>query len=39
MGAAKLDYQVMSESKSPNEAQVGFRITYHTALAGDLQRD
>ncbi len=39
MGAASLDYQVMSQLLSPNEAQVGFRITYHTALAGDLQRD
>ena len=39
MGAASLDYQVMSQLLSPNEAQVGFRLVYHTALAGDLQRD
>ena len=39
MGAAKLDYQVMSQLLSPSVAQVGFRITYHTALVGDLQRD
>ncbi len=39
LGAAKLDYQLLSETKSPSAAQVGFRITYHTALVGDLQRD
>ena len=39
MGAASLDYQVTSQLLSPNEAQVGFRLVYHTALAGDLQRD
>ncbi len=39
MGAATLDYQVMSQLLSPATAQVGFQITYHTALVGDLQRD
>ena len=39
MGAASIDYQVTSQLLSPNEAQVGFRLVYHTALAGDLQRD
>ncbi|MGE5073099.1 MAG: penicillin-binding transpeptidase domain-containing protein [Anaerolineae bacterium] len=39
MGAAKLDYELLSETKSPDAAQVGFRITYHTSLVGDLQRD
>ena len=39
MGAAKIDYQLISQSLSPNAAQVGFRIIYHTSLAGDLQRD
>ncbi len=39
MGAAKLDYEVLSQLLSPSSAQVGFRITYHTALAGDIQRD
>ena len=39
LGAASLDYQVSSQLLSPEEAQVGFRIVYHTALFGDLQRD
>jgi penicillin-binding protein 2 len=39
MGAATLDYQVMSQLLSPSVAQVGFRLIYHTALLGDLQRD
>ena len=39
MGASKLDYEVLSQLLSPNVAQVGFRIIYHTALVGDLQRD
>jgi penicillin-binding protein 2 len=40
MGAAQLDYEILSQYiKSPREAQVGIRITYHTALVGDIQRD
>lgn len=39
MGAATLDYEVLSQLLSPSVAQVGFRITYHTALVGDIQRD
>ncbi len=39
MGAAKLDYEVISQLLSPSAAQVGFRMIYHTALVGDLQRD
>ena len=39
MGAAKLDYQVVSQLLSPTAAQVGFKITYHTALVGDLERE
>ena len=39
MGAANLDYEVLSQLLSPDSAQVGFRITYHTALVGDIQRD
>ena len=39
MGAAKLDFQLISQSLSPNVAQVGFRIIYHTSLVGDIQRD
>ncbi len=39
MGAASLDYQVMSQLLSPTQAQVGFHIVYHTAFLGDLPRD
>lgn len=39
MGAETLDYQVMSQLLSPTAAQVGFKIIYHTALVGDLERD
>ncbi len=39
LGAEKIDYQLLSETLNPNAAQVGFRIIYHTALVGDIQRD
>ena len=39
MSANKLDYEVLTEALSPGTAQVGFRIIYHTALVGDIQRD
>jgi penicillin-binding protein 2 len=39
MGAAKLDFQVMSQLLSPDAAQVGFKVVYHTSLVGDLDRD
>ena len=39
MGAASIDYQVMSQLVSPTAAQVGFKIVYHTAIIGDLERD
>lgn len=39
MGAATLDYQVLSQLLSPTAAQVGFKIIYHTALIGDLERE
>lgn len=39
MGVSKLDFQVLSQLLSPTSAQVGFRVTYHTALVGDIQRD
>ena len=29
----------MSQLLSPTAAQVGFKIIYHTALVGDLERD
>jgi penicillin-binding protein 2 len=39
MGAAKLDYEVHTQTINPNTAKVGFSILYHTALFGDIQRD
>jgi penicillin-binding protein 2 len=39
MGASTLDFEVLSQLKHPSSAQVGFRVVYHTALAGDIQRD
>jgi len=39
MSANKLDYEVLTQLLTPSTAQVGFRIIYHTALVGDIQRD
>jgi penicillin-binding protein 2 len=39
MGAATIDYEIHSIQLSPSTAQVGFNITYHTALVGDIQRE
>ncbi|HEX2696958.1 MAG TPA: penicillin-binding transpeptidase domain-containing protein, partial [Anaerolineales bacterium] len=39
MGAAKFDYEVHTQTLNPNTAQVGFSVTYHTALVGDIQRE
>ncbi len=39
LSAAKIDFQVLSQTMSPSAAQVGFRIIYHTVLFGDIQRD
>jgi len=40
MSAGDLDYEVLSALiNSPYEAQVSFRMVYHTALVGDLSRD
>ena len=39
MSAASLDYEVLSSLVNPYSAEVAYRVTYHTALVGDIQRD
>lgn len=40
MGALGIDYEILSTLvNSPYSAQVAFRLTYQTALLGDLSRD
>jgi len=40
MSAGDFDYEMLSALiNSPYAAQVAFRITYHTALVGDISRD
>ena len=39
MSAGSFDYEVLSSLVSPYSSEVAFRITYHTALVGDIQRD
>lgn len=40
MSAGSFDYEVLSSYKlSPYSAEVAFRVTYHTALVGDIERD
>lgn len=39
MSAAGIEFTVLSSTKSPKNAEVGYSITYKTTLAGDIQRD
>ena len=39
MSAASLEFSILSSLLSPTNAQVAYRITYHTTLVGDIQRD
>jgi len=39
MSAGSFDYEVMSSLVNPYSAEVAYKITYHTALVGDIQRD
>ena len=39
MSAGSFDYEVLSSLVNPYSAEVAFRVTYRTALIGDIQRD
>jgi cell division protein FtsI/penicillin-binding protein 2 len=39
MSASRLDFEVISSRVNPASAEVAYKITYHTALVGDIQRD
>jgi cell division protein FtsI/penicillin-binding protein 2 len=39
MSAGTFDYEVLSSLVNPYSAEIAFRVTYHTALVGDIQRD
>jgi penicillin-binding protein 2 len=39
MSAGSFDYEVLSSLVNPYSAEVAYRITYHSALVGDIQRD
>ncbi len=39
MSAGSFDYEISSSLVNPYSSEVAFRITYHTALVGDIQRE
>lgn len=39
MSASSMDFEVLSSLLSPFSAETAYRITYHTALVNDIQRD
>src|SRR5512139_3625410 len=39
MSAGSFDYEVLSSLINVYSSQVSYRITYHTALVGDIQRE
>src|SRR5215216_556433 len=39
MSAGSFDYEVLSSLVNTFASEVSFRVTYHTALVGDIQRD
>ncbi|HJS19715.1 MAG TPA: penicillin-binding transpeptidase domain-containing protein [Anaerolineales bacterium] len=39
MSAGSFDYEVLSSLVNPYSSEVSYRVNYHTALVGDLQRD
>ncbi|GAB4448459.1 MAG: penicillin-binding protein 2 [Anaerolineales bacterium] len=39
MSAGSFDYEVLSSLVNPYSAEVAYKVTYHTALVGEIQRD
>jgi cell division protein FtsI/penicillin-binding protein 2 len=39
LSASSLDYELLTATTNPYAAQVPFRLTYHSTLAGDIARD
>ncbi|HXF85443.1 MAG TPA: penicillin-binding transpeptidase domain-containing protein [Anaerolineales bacterium] len=39
MSAGSFDYEILSSLVNPYSAEIAFRVTYHTALVGDIERD
>ena len=39
MSANTFDYEVMSSLVNPFSAEIAYKVTYHTSLVGDIQRD
>lgn len=39
MSASSFDYEILSVLVNPLSAEISYRVTYHTVLVGDLQRD
>jgi len=39
MSAARIDFSINSSSVNPHQAEVAYNVVYHTALAGDIQRN
>lgn len=39
MSAGSFDYEILSALVNPFSAEISYRVTYHTVLVGDIQRD
>src|SRR4030095_3076809 len=39
MSATSFDYEISSSLVNPYSSEIAYKVTYHTALIGDIQRD
>ncbi len=39
MSAGSFDYEILSSLVNPYSAEIAYRVTYHTALVGEIERD